>query len=782
MKIRYLHLSDLYADPLEGGFYGNAVNESMLACIEGTVSEKPPHFVIITGDLSRSGKPEEFEYAEKFCNELLRIVKLPRERIYIVPGNHDVDRAEVRNLHIKSWYLFDSQEHITEILEDSDILPIIMRKFGNFNAFSERVTGRRRFDKTNYFFTEPLIIESENEKVQIDLAGLNSCIFAPSAGYDEKVVLGYTQINRLKTMMTNDSLVSIAFFHHPFGWHHIVDNACEQFLMDRFDLILTGHCHQETEFFLHPPGKAALIGSGTCYSPVDERRKYFNIVDIDTETRHARVQFYKYLTTHNVWKKDTDINPDEEDGHIQFSLDRIRDPGMMIYLDPIWKVSIDRDISKALYISRATFHNIQGFENTTFDFMENGEKPSAFTLILGDNSTGKSSFLRCLALGMCDETGATALLNDFQGNLVRLGEHRGRIHIELTDSEGDRYSIVTEIEKTETFEQINQKYSWVKKGGIGEDNIIPKEFPWGNFFLCGYGPIRVPIGRNVRYEAYRARDAVRTLFQYDHPMQDPEVSLNRLIRSSRIRPGEDKDRIERETLAAFLNLIRELFMFGEHERIELTKNGIELVSERGRTSLSSEGDGYKSTMGWVMDFVTWRMLADNTIDPGNLFGIVLLDEIEQHLHPRWQRYIIRKLREQFPHTQFIATTHSPLCVSGMADLDEKEGRAFRLLREEKGVAKFIPISAIRGMKSDQILTSDAFDLPSTRNTVIAEKLERFGDLYLKSRLTPEEEREFAALRDILDRTLPESAETAEQRVMQHELQEMMEDFKKLSAE
>ena len=80
--------------------------------------------------------------------------------------------------------------------------------------------------------------------------------------------------------------------------------------------------------------------------------------------------------------------------------------------------------------------------------------------------------------------------------------------------------------------------------------------------------------------------------------------------------------------------------------------------------LGALGDGYQSTTTWVIDLISWKMLHKPLRDLNGISGIVIIDEIEKHLHPRWQLTILSMLREAFPKVQFIATTHSPLVISG----------------------------------------------------------------------------------------------------------------------
>jgi predicted ATP-binding protein involved in virulence len=115
-------------------------------------------------------------------------------------------------------------------------------------------------------------------------------------------------------------------------------------------------------------------------------------------------------------------------------------------------------------------------------------------------------------------------------------------------------------------------------------------------------------------------------------------------------------------------------------------------------------------------------------------AIVLVDEIDLHLHPKWQRKLISYLTERFPNTQFIVTAHSPLIVQAAADAN------IVLLRQEGDhVVIDNDVEAIRGWRIDQVLTSDLFGLETARppkfDTLLAERRKLLG----KAKLTKKDE-------------------------------------------
>lgn len=427
-----------------------------------------------------------------------------------------------------------------------------------------------------------------------------------------------------------------------------------------------------------------------------------------------------------------------------------------------------------MYLSKATFKNVQGFENLTINFMDNPNNVRMSSLFLGNNSAGKTAFLRSLALGMCDETGAAGLIDNFRWAFIRQGEKEAVVNIEFMSHQG-QYRIVTAVKRISTQERLRQQYYHLSETQPMRE-ISPEDFPWQNLFVCGYGAGRLFGESTKAYEKYRIREAITTLFRYDYPLLYPELSLHRLIRAGE----KNKEEIEQDTLQRFLTVMDELFMLTAQEKLELTENGIEVVNGEERSHLLLHGDGYKNTATWVLDMVSWKMLADHNFHPNKMTGIVLLDEVEQHLHPRWQRHIVRLLRQQFPKIQWIMTTHSPLCAVGISDLPDEECQLLRFNKAPQGFIELIEIASLRGLKADKVLTSPAFGLATTRNPEIAEKLDHFSTLYLKESRTSQEEQEFIELRDYLDQQLPEPAENSETRIMQDKLKKMLGDLAMLS--
>jgi predicted ATP-binding protein involved in virulence len=198
--------------------------------------------------------------------------------------------------------------------------------------------------------------------------------------------------------------------------------------------------------------------------------------------------------------------------------------------------------------------------------------------------------------------------------------------------------------------------------------------------------------------------------------------------------------------------------------INYTKRGLEVDGPWGRLPFQVLSDGYRSTTQWVLDFIGWLIHAERLIDNPDIGGILIIDEIEQHLHPRWQRYIVQRLRQQFPKTQIIASTHTPLVAAGIADVDLS--MLLKLDRNDKNEITIQTINKelIAGKRADRVLTSEAFGLVTTRNNRSHNDIDRYTELLGKKIRTEAEAAELEELRSIVQNRLNNGETVAEQLV------------------
>lgn len=146
--------------------------------------------------------------------------------------------------------------------------------------------------------------------------------------------------------------------------------------------------------------------------------------------------------------------------------------------------------------------------------------------------------------------------------------------------------------------------------------------------------------------------------------------------------------------------------------------------------------GYQTLIAWMVDLAA-RFLEGfaGKGDPLAQPAIVLVDEIDLHLHPQWQRQLMGYLSELFPATQFVATAHSPLVVQAA-----EGANIVRLRRDGDHAVIDSQPDEVKNWRIDQILTSELYGLPSARPPHLDDLLAERRKILTKRELNREDER------------------------------------------
>ena len=343
------------------------------------------------------------------------------------------------------------------------------------------------------------------------------------------------------------------------------------------------------------------------------------------------------------------------------------------------------------YISRVELENFRCFENLTVE-ADVTSQSAPWTLLTGDNASGKTTLLKAIALGLCDRSSAAGLLRESDSGYIRNGQDSGTIKIHLVDRSADqsknKYQIITTLTRLnsqlESLEQVTEP---------------SEDFPWDRIFVCGYGAGRGTSGAGD-VAGYAAISAVYNLFNYSEGLQNPELTIRRL------QYGSSRQENVLTTLERILSLTE----------LRLAENGTSDMgisvkdSHNAEIALRDLADGYKSTFLWVTDFLGWALASGKVLN-AQMEGIVVIDEIEQHLHPKWQKRVISNLREIWPCVQFFAATHSPLVARSFRSISNSGPYRHYHLRdaEDDNGVEAVEVPPLGGKRTDQILASEAFD-------------------------------------------------------------------------
>ena len=223
-------------------------------------------------------------------------------------------------------------------------------------------------------------------------------------------------------------------------------------------------------------------------------------------------------------------------------------------------------------VTKLHLSNIRCFEDLTLEL--NGKS----ALLIGDNGDGKSTVLRSLAMGLCDDSSASALFRDLYGESVRRDNEPGTIEVELKHGTR-RFRTETTITSLPRFERVDQVLHQLHED-LGWTQVKQDNFPWHRIFAVGYGPgIRVQGATD--YDYYLAVDALYPLFVYDRPLQNPELVVRRLVTHARTR----KARNSVDILVGLTNLLQDILQLESGDSVQLRGTGIFVRTRRGEYPL-----------------------------------------------------------------------------------------------------------------------------------------------------------------------------------------------------
>ena len=407
----------------------------------------------------------------------------------------------------------------------------------------------------------------------------------------------------------------------------------------------------------------------------------------------------------------------------------------------------DRTIVSPAYFLSLTVENFRCFKPTqTLDLSNGDGKPAKWTLILGENGVGKTSLLQLLALMEPEESRYASYDHQKQREYFpKMFEnaHKTDWFPEQGIVLGDKQSFEEGLTKVncsissswafdglDAVNFINYGISMNKRGGGAGWSVISEP----QALICyGYGANR-RMGTTSLSDSLDA-DSSASLFSDTVELMNAEEWLLQADYAVSRTKGAESKRAEnqynrvRKILTELLPDVEDL-RISESASLRLGPH-VQAKTPYGWVPIQSLSLGYRTLLTWMVDLAA--RLFERYPDSKNPLAepaVVLVDEIDLHLHPKWQRKLIQFLSNTFPNTQFIATAHSPLVVQAASDAN-----IVLLQREGDHVVINNDVNTIEGWRADQILTSDLFGLDSARPPQLDAALQERERLLAKSRLT-----------------------------------------------
>ncbi len=345
-----------------------------------------------------------------------------------------------------------------------------------------------------------------------------------------------------------------------------------------------------------------------------------------------------------------------------------------------------------MYLRRIRVQHLKLVRDLELDFTApDGRSIRRWTVIIGRNGTAKTSLLQSVALAAAGSLQVNTLAGRSVGHLRdRRSDDKlfvdatfefldGQLHGELHPLLYKRpipspLMLRSRLELYEGETTIRAGSGYVGGGWKPDPLDLARSRNTPRWFVAGYGVARFlpDVGRVVTLD----RPSIERMM----PLFDPTIALTSTGFSGYFGDEEKARRFHRVLKHALLNVesllpdITDLELRGYGG---VTKPGDLLERDRFAQRVGTGeplkvpgvalAHGYQSTIAWLADLVGHVLLeAEAEIEPEDMEGVVLVDEIDLYLHPLWQATLIPALRATFPKMQFIVTTHSPVVLSRVA--------------------------------------------------------------------------------------------------------------------
>jgi predicted phosphodiesterase len=320
--LTWIHLSDLHIKD-DDLFNRKVVFEALWQDIKEFIDKGiRPDFIAFTGDVSYHGSLKEYNLAiAEFFDPLLSVTQISKERLFVIPGNHDVNRN--RSKFIKNPIPEGNLGNkISKMLQDSDQKELLLSPFSNYRKFV------LSYLFTDYNIKDPELSFSQNfvqDDFLISIVGLNSAWLSgfnldKNGQVDDFGKLAISEY-LLREAVPIGAQIKIILMHHPTEWLFGEDrNQIEAFLAKNSCIILRGHLHRPDTISVSTLfGNVVVIPSGAVFDNRNSPNSY-NIVQIDLKNGEGIVYLRRYNNIRNEWQKDIESTGEKGDGKSRFKV------------------------------------------------------------------------------------------------------------------------------------------------------------------------------------------------------------------------------------------------------------------------------------------------------------------------------------------------------------------------------------------------------------------------------------------------------------------------------
>ncbi len=294
-----------------------------------------------------------------------------------------------------------------------------------------------------------------------------------------------------------------------------------------------------------------------------------------------------------------------------------------------------------IYLKSISLKNIKCFGPEQTLMLHKGNKPFMWTIILGDNGTGKSTILKTISLALSQNEEDLSYLNLFEFSRKKGEDGLCKLSI-FSENENQL--------KKRSLDVLKSSYLKVEGSDLSSYNV--PVFGYGSFRKLGNKGLS---GDELKFQSHSLFDESSDLINAEDWLLQADYQKE--------KSNHEVDQVEK--VKAVL-----LKIFGkEISEIAIKKRGfgygVFFKTRYGWVNIKHLSTGYKTLITWMVDLANWLTLYyPESKNPLLEQAIVLVDEIDLHLHASLQKNLVSFLKNTFPKIQFIVTAHSPLVVQG----------------------------------------------------------------------------------------------------------------------
>lgn len=336
--VRILHISDMHeraGRETESWRRRRVLGDAWLRHLDELSEEAPIQLVLFTGDAADWGKAEEFEQATEFLNATIERLDLKRDRLFVIPGNHDVDRS----LEADCWLAFrralancNDLLSVARWMSGGAVPPgfekhwreLISKRLSVYRHWACGVTSRPELAGTDTTLGYRITLEVPDTGLPIHILGLNTAWMCGDDNDSGKLLILDEQLMRIATNGDGHALrgFRLLLMHHPF--EQMADGAqCRRLLKGHIDLVLRGHLHdEELEIWTDPDRSVRQLAAGCLYEGWrgDQWPNACHVITLkdQQEPMEAEVRFRSWSARGGHWHDDNGLYQGVKNGRLKW--------------------------------------------------------------------------------------------------------------------------------------------------------------------------------------------------------------------------------------------------------------------------------------------------------------------------------------------------------------------------------------------------------------------------------------------------------------------------------